>query len=229
MKALILAAGKGSRLSTIIKDVPKPMLLFNGKPILEHNINLCKRYGVIDFFINTSHLADVITNYFETGRKLGVNICYSFESELLGTSGALNNFKEQLSSDDFLVIYGDNFTNINIQELIKKHQQNEAMATIAFHYREDVCQSGVAELANDGRITTFIEKPAPNQTNSHWVNAGIYVINKDIFKFIPQGFSDFGKDIFPLLLKNNIPMYGVCFSNEVLAFDTPEMYYKNKK
>ena len=89
MKAIILAAGKGERLKEITNSLPKPMIKVKGKPILQHNIELCREYGVKDIFINVHHLPDVITDYFGNGEKFGVNIKYSFEEELLGTSGAV--------------------------------------------------------------------------------------------------------------------------------------------
>lgn len=227
MKAIILAAGKGSRLGEITQAIPKPMIEFRGKPILLHNIELCKRYGVTDIYINTSHLASRITDYFKDGSNYGVNIKYSYEQELLGTAGALNNFKEEICTDDFFVIYGDNFSEVDLFALINKKDKNPSLATIAFHYREDVSSSGVAEFDEAGRILKFIEKPLAGETESHWVNAGIYLLSAQIFNYIPNGFSDFGKDIFPELLNQSVDIYGHCFHNDVLAFDTPETYNKN--
>ncbi len=89
MKAVILAAGKGERLSEITQSIPKPMIEFKGKPLLQHNIELCKRYGIEDIFINLHHLPDRITKYFGDGERFGVKIKYSYEEELLGTAGAV--------------------------------------------------------------------------------------------------------------------------------------------
>jgi mannose-1-phosphate guanylyltransferase len=227
VKALILAAGKGSRLPKVTEHTPKPMIEFRGKPILLHNIELCRKFGIDEILINTSHLANKITDYFGDGNKMGVKIKYSFENDLLGTSGALNNFKSDLN-EDFFVIYGDNYSEIDLSLLIKKRNQFKSIAAIAFHFREDVTSSGVAEFDSDGKILKFIEKPGKGETDSHWVNAGIYYLTPEIFKYIPDGFSDFGKDIFPRLLSENESIYGVCYKSDVLAFDTPEMYDNNK-
>ncbi len=227
MKALILAAGKGSRLGDITETIPKPMIKYKGKPILEHNIMLCKKFGVTDLYINTSHLANIIQEYFKNGEKWGVKITYSYEEELLGTSGAINNFRNSFSEVDFFVIYGDNFSEINLLELKKMKEDKKAIAAIAFHYREDVSMSGVAEFDKDNKVTMFIEKPKPGTTTSNWVNAGIYFLDSKIIYKIPSGFSDFAKDIFPQLMKENLPIYGICDSKDVLAFDTPELLKKN--
>ncbi len=228
MKAVILAAGKGSRISDITSRIPKPMLKFKGKPILENNINLCKRNGITDIFINTHHLPSVIKDHFRNGEAFGVNIKYSYENEMLGTASALTNFKDDLKDDSFFLIYGDNYSNFDLLSLKAKAETVENMAVIGFHYREDVSTSGVAEFDKNGKILKFIEKPVPGETNSYWVNAGIYFLNPSIFDAIPNKYSDFGRDIFPMLVRNNIPLYGVCLDSEVIAFDTPEMLKNNQ-
>lgn len=227
MKAVILAAGKGSRIGDVTRSIPKPMIKFKGKPILEHNIELCKRNGVTDIYINTHHLPEIVKNYFGDGSSFGVKIQYSFEKEMLGTSSALTNFSKHLLGESFFVVYGDNFSNFDMNSLKRKSETVDNMAVIGFHYREDVSTSGVAEFDNNGKILKFIEKPKPGETNSHWVNAGIYYLDPSIFDAIPNKFSDFGRDIFPMLLRNNIPLYGVCLDSEVRAFDTPEMLKNN--
>jgi len=223
MKAVILAAGKGERLKEITYNLPKPMLKYKGQPLLEHNIILCRKFGIKEIYINTHHLPNKITDYFGNGEKFNVSISYSYEKELLGTSGALNSFKSELGNDSFFILYGDNVSDFNLDLLRKKAVQSDALSTIAFHYREDVSSSGVAEFDVNYRIKKFIEKPQPGETDSHWVNAGIYYFNPGIFDYIPNGFSDFGKDIFPKLIRNNIKIYGVCTNSNVDAFDTPEL------
>lgn len=227
MKALILAAGKGSRLGKISETLPKPMIKFKGIPILEHNILLCKKYGVTELYINTSHLAHIIQDYFGDGSKWGVNITYSFETELLGTSGALNSFKEKIGKDDFFVIYGDNYSEVNLENLLLLKNKKNALASIAFHYREDVSMSGVAEFDKNSRIASFIEKPKPGTTTSHWVNAGVYYCENKILSEIPDGFSDFAKDIFPKILANSKMLLGLCDTKDVIAFDTVELLKQN--
>ena len=217
-KAVILAAGKGSRLAHITKQTPKPMILYKNKPLLQYNIELCKSHNITEIFINTHHLSEKITDFFGNGNEFGVHITYSYEPELLGTAGALLNFKDHLQDKPFFVLYGDNVSQFDLSSLTNTPN------SIAFHHRDDVTQSGVAEFDANHKITCFIEKPFPNQTKSHWVNAGIYYLNPPIFKYIPQGFSDFGKDIFPKLLHANFPLYGVCSTQKVRAFDTQEMY-----
>ena len=228
MKAIILAAGKGTRLRHISEQIPKPMLMYKGKPILEHNIDLCKKYNIKDIYINTHYLPSYIKDYFGDGSQFDVSISYTYENKLLGTAGAVRNFQSSIGEENFFVIYGDNYSNINLTKLIdKKLSINDAIGVIAFHYREDVSESGVAEFDEFDSILRFIEKPKVGDTNSHWVNAGIYYCSPEIFNYIPEGFSDFGRDIFPEVLKQSKQLYGLCIKSDVLAFDTVDMYNKN--
>ena len=205
------------------------MIQFKGKPILQHNVELCKNYAIDILFINTHHLREQITSFFGDGSRFGVSISYSYEPELLGTSGALKNFESELSKDAFYIIYGDNYSNFDLSALKTKNEQHSALGTIAFHHREDTTESGVAEFNADLRIKRFVEKPKDGETESHWVNAGIYYLTPKILEYIPPGHSDFGQDIFPLLLKMKLPLYGVCKNVPVKAFDTREMYDRSMK
>ena len=242
MKAIILAAGKGERLKSITTNTPKPMIRYKGKPILQYNIELCEKFGIKNLYINVHHHADQIRSFFGNGEKFKVNIHYSIETGLLGTAGAVckiaNDFwnfqrlnKLAISAvpipytaEPFFVIYGDQFSDYNLNLLIANFKQHDCLGVIAFHYREDVQHSGVAEFDKNGRILNFIEKPQPGETASHWVNAGIYYLEPKILQHIPEGFADFGRQIFPDLLKCKLPLYGVCEQKEVKVFDTPDMY-----
>jgi len=232
MKAIILAAGKGERLKEITETIPKPMIRVKGKPILEHNIELCRKYGIKEIYINLYHLPEKITTYFGNGENFGVNIYYSREEELLGTAGGVKRivqkfWSKKIKEDDFFVLYGDNYSDYNLQALIDKKNETNADCVIAFHYREDVSHSGVAEFDDEMRIKKFIEKPKEGETDSHWVNAGIYLVGNSIISNICDGNCDFGKEVFPKLLNTGISLYGVCANSDVRAYDTKEMYNKN--
>ena len=227
MRAVILAAGKGERLKDVAPGLPKPMIRFRGKPLLEHNIDLCKRHGITELFINTHLFPEIVHDYFGDGSNFGVTIRYSFEETLLGTSGAVKNLEGFLRPDPFFVLYGDNYSDYDLPLLEQVGKQKAAIAVIGFHWREDTSSSGVAEFAADGRITRFVEKPKPDECQSHWVNAGIYYLRPEIIDSIPTGFSDFAKDVFPKLLHSGTALYGLCRKSDVRAFDTPEMYNRS--
>jgi len=233
VKAVILAAGKGSRLGDITKTIPKPMVQIQGKPILEYNILLCKKYGIKDIYINLHHLPDVIVDYFNDGRKYGVKIHYNYEEEILGTAGALISFLPSLENKPYFVIYGDNYTKVSLKSLSDFHYNNNSDFTIVMHYREDVEESGVLEFYDNGKIANFLEKPGPLETNSRWVNAGVYFINPEsISEMIEKGL-DFGKDIIPNLIEMNTNVFGFKLKNSIVAIDTLKMLAKqlsvNKK
>jgi NDP-sugar pyrophosphorylase family protein len=224
LKAVLLAAGRGTRLGGITDEIPKPLLPVSGKPILQHAIELCCSHGVTELFINTHYLADRIKEHFGNGGPFGASIVYSYEPELLGTAGALQNFHEDLKDNDFFVLYGDNISNYDLSSMLSHHRSRQAIATVALFYKADVSLSGVAVLDESNRITDFREKPQPGERVSHMANAGIYVLSPRILQYIPNGFSDFGKDIFPRLVSSGELVAGWVADNAVGAADTPELY-----
>ena len=223
MKALILAAGLGSRLK--LENIPKPMYKIHGKPVLEHNILLLKKHGIFDICITIHFRGNVIKDYFQDGKKWGVNITYSYEEELLGTSGALKNVDWFLNNESFFVIYGDNYTDINFSEMLSFHNQHKEIATIALFDPNKSLNSGIAggviNLDKNYNITSFIEGNNKDQTG--YVNAGVYILERKITNFLSEKVpSDFGKDLFPLLLEKKIKLKGYITSGFVLAIDTQD-------
>ena len=228
MKALILAAGKGTRLGGITKKLPKPMIELNGKPILEHNIEICKQAGIKEIFINLHHLPEKITKYFGDGSRFSVKITYNHEKELLGTAGALRDFKNDIGNDSFFVIYGDNYSTFNLLDLKNFNTKKNGDASILYHWRKNVASSGISEFNNDHRILKFIEKPGEKYAKEDWVNAGIYYFNnRNIFGYISK-FDDFARDLFPKLIAEDYKLFGYKDKIELLAFDTPELLSRNK-
>ena len=224
MKALILAAGLGSRLGL---DIPKPMYEIDGKPVLEHNILLLKKHGIEDICITLHYKGDVIKNYFNDGSKWNVNIRYSFENELLGTSGALKkkDVKTFLEKDQVFVIYGDNYTDINLSHMLNIHDITKPIATIALFDPKKSLNSGIAggviEIDKDNNLVSFVE--GKGNEISGYVNAGIYILENEILDMIPEkSVTDFGRDIFPQLLKEGFKLKGYLTDSFVLAIDTKD-------
>lgn len=221
MKAIILAAGLGTRLN--LKNVPKPMYKIKNKPILEYNILLVCKHNVKDICINLHYMPEVIKNYFGDGNKWGVRIQYSLEKHLLGTSGAVRNIEWFWDKEPFFVIYGDNYTNINLTEMLQFHLANKSIATIAVFDPKKVKNSGIASgfvtIDENNKLLSFTE--GGNREHSGYVNAGIYILEPSVLNIIPSGIpSDFGKDIFPKLLKNKSSLFGYVVSGFVMAIDT---------
>ena len=224
MNALLLAAGKGTRLGSITADTPKPLLEVRGTPVLRHLAALCARHGVEELCINTHYLAERIRAVMGDESDFGLRIRYSYEEELLGTAGALRNFRDTLGGDTFFVLYGDNYMDYDLTALAEFHRTHGGVGTVALYEKEDVSHSGIAVLDAGQRITRFIEKPTPAEAVSKLVNCGLYVLEPEIFDFIGEGTPDFGKDVFPALLAAGRPLYGAVMDRPLIPIDTVEMY-----
>ena len=205
---MLLAAGEGARLRPLTEKLPKPMIPIAGKPILEHNVELLAQHGIHEIAINLHHCPDVIAKHFGDGSRFGMSITYSYEPEVLGTAGAVKKL-ESYFQDTFLVIYADNLIKCDLKRLLSFHKKHQGVATIALHFRDDVVQSGVAVLDAEDRLTLFVEKPQPAYVSSHWVNAGVLVLEREVLGHIPPGIaSDFGREILPRLLEKGERLYG---------------------
>lgn len=224
MKAVLLAAGKGTRLGAITAETPKPLLAVRGTPVLRHLAALCARHGVTELCINTHYLADRIRAAMGDGSEFGLRIHYSFEEQLLGTAGALRNFRELLEKEEFYVLYGDNFMDYDLTAIADFHRARGGIGTVALYRKDDVRHSGIAVLDARQRITRFIEKPTPRQAVSRLVNCGLYVLEPDVFDFIPDGAPDFGRDVFPALLAEGQELFGMVMDRPLIPIDTVEMY-----
>lgn len=231
MKAVILAAGKGERLKPITDKIPKPMIKMKGKPILEHNINLLKKYNINEIFVNLHHLPEVIKNYFENGNKLRVNINYSFEETLLGTAGAVRKIADKYWNrpERFILLYGDNLFEYDLGEIINFHIMKKGIATIAVCKKDDVSESGIVLLNNEYKVLRFIEKPKPDEIVSHLVNTGLYILEPEVLNYIPSNkVFDFGKDVFPELIQKGEKIFGKNVKGNLTAIDTPDLLKKVK-
>ena len=224
MNAVILAAGTGGRLGEITKTVPKPLLEVRGQPILAHNLELCAAAQIQNVFINTHYLSEQIRNFAGDGSRFGLKITYSYEQELLGTAGALNNFRENLVGEDILVLYGDNYADLDLRALQKSHRDKNAFVTIGVHILADVSRSGMVEVDAHNRVKRFVEKPAASDRTSNFVSSGIYVLDPRALDYIPPGKSDFGYDIIPKLVADGRELFAFKIENELIAIDTPELY-----
>ena len=207
-KAMLLAAGRGTRLRPLTETVAKCMVEINGKPVLEHNVERLREHGVTDILINLHYLPKAVSNHFGDGSRFGVRIRYAYEPELLGTAGAVRNTAAFFDAP-FFVWYGDNLSTCRLDRLRAFHEAKGSVATIALHHRDDPTQSGIVGLDEQDRITRFLEKPRPEQVFSHWVSAGILALEPRALEAIPRtGAPDFGRDVFPALLERGAPVYG---------------------
>lgn len=207
-RAMLLAAGKGTRLRPLTETNSKCMMTIAGKPILEHNIEWLKRYGVTEIIVNLHYQPESITAHFGDGSRFGVHITYSFEPELLGTAGAVKQVAARFDAP-FFVWYGDNLSDCRLDRLWQLHVTRGGLASIALHHRDDPTQSGIVGLDADDRIVRFLEKPRAEQVFSHWVSAGILLLEPRALNTIAANQpADFGRDVFPRLLEQGAAIYG---------------------
>jgi len=210
MKALIMAAGYGTRMEPLTIAIPKPMIPIVNLPTMQHNIELLKKYGFRDIVANIHYHPEQIENYFGDGYDFGVNLSYSYEEELLGTAGGVRRMAVEIAEikETFLVLSSDALTDINLKRIVSYHKKKKALVTVALARVEDVTQFGVAIQDEQEKIIGFQEKPKQAEAKSNLVNAGVYVIEPEVLKMIPEGFYDFGQQLFPKLIKENAPIYG---------------------
>jgi len=196
-QAFVLAGGKGERLRPLTNEIPKPLVKVKGKPILQYNIELLVKHGVEEIILGTGHMHEKLEAYFGSGKKFGASIVYSVETEPLGTGGALKQAEEMLN-EEFFMMNGDNISDFDLTELAEKHKNWGAYATLSLVKVDDVSSYGVAKLDGE-KIVEFVEKPAPEDAPSKWVNAGCYAISKKAMDLLPEGFSLIEKTMFPKL------------------------------
>ncbi|MDD2620134.1 MAG: NDP-sugar synthase [Syntrophomonadaceae bacterium] len=210
---MIMAAGVGSRLMPLTIDIPKPMIPMVNQPLMEITLNLLHEHGFREIIANLHYQKQVISEHFCDGQNFGMQLGYSPEDELLGTAGGVKNC-EWFLDDCFVVVSGDALTDADITYLWAQHKKNGALATIALKEVEEVEQFGVVVTDDRGKIEQFQEKPKQGEALSHLANTGIYIFEPEIFKYIPpRQFYDFGKQVFPELVRIGAPFFGVPIDN----------------
>lgn len=201
---MVMAAGVGSRLDPLTQSSPKPLVPVANIPVMEIILKHIKNYGINDVIANTHFLAEPIHEKF-TNNDSGINFEYVYEENLSGTAGGVKKC-EYFFDDTFIVISGDALTDVNIDNLVKKHKESGALATMALREvpMSEVPHFGVVVIDKNSKVIEFQEKPPVEEAKSNLVNTGIYVFEKRIFEYIPANtFYDFAKNVFPALMKNN--------------------------
>jgi mannose-1-phosphate guanylyltransferase len=215
MKAMILAAGKGTRVRPLTNVMPKPMIPLIRKPIMEAIVDHLHRHAFDEIYVNTSYLSRSIEDYFRDGDRLGVAIAYSYEGELvdgefrdkpLGSAGGMRHIQDRCGffDDTFAVLCGDALIDVDLTEVLRFHRASGAVATIVTKPvpREEVFKYGVVVADDSGRVQRFQEKPKVDEAASNTINTGIYLFDPKIFDYIPSGVEfDIGSQLFPRLIE----------------------------
>lgn len=223
MKALILAAGLGTRLRPITDNRPKVMTEIGGRPVLEHLLRLCVYHGIKEAVINLHYLPEIITNYFGDGRRLGINIIYSDETkQLMGGAGAIKQAARWLQGEDFLVLNGDVLTNANLTEILAFHQAAKALGTFLVHTTDHPFDSDLVRLQPDGKIIEFF-RPQINDEFTPLAKSGVHVFSPKVFRLIPPGKKySLERELIPNLLKLKQPLYA--YKNDCYAKDIGNLH-----
>jgi mannose-1-phosphate guanylyltransferase len=226
MRAMVLAAGLGTRLRPITYAMPKPMVPVLNRPVMEHIVRLLAGHGFAEAIANLHWFPETIESQFGDGSDFGIELSYSREERLLGTAGGVRNAATFLG-ETFLVVAGDALTDIDFSAMREFHESHDGIATLATKRVPDTDQYGVVIAGEDGRIQGFQEKPDPAEALSDLANTCIYMFDSDVFDFFPEPgasaaakpddaaeFADWAMDVFPALLENDVPFY----SHEIEAY-----------
>ena len=223
MKAMILAAGKGTRVQPITHVIPKPMIPILQKPVMEFLLELLREHGFNEIMVNVSHLAEQIENYFRDGQRFGVQIAYSFEGrikegeligEALGSAGGLRKIQDfqPFFDDTFVVLCGDALIDLDLTEAVRRHREKGALASLITKRvpHDQVSSYGVVVTDGEGRVRSFQEKPSLEEAASDMINTGIYIFEPEVLDYIPSGVPfDIGADLFPKLVAAGAPFFAL--------------------
>tara|TARA_Y100001968_G_scaffold322471_1_gene358603 strand:- start:952 stop:2130 length:1179 start_codon:yes stop_codon:yes gene_type:complete len=223
MKAMILAAGKGTRVQPITHVIPKPMIPILQKPVMEFLLELLKEHGFTEVMVNVSHLAEEIENYFRDGQRFGVEIAYSFEGRIedgeligdaLGSAGGLKKIQDfqEFFDDTFVVLCGDALIDLDLTEAVRRHKEKGSLASLVTKKvpKSEVISYGVVVTDENNRVQAFQEKPSIDSALGDTINTGIYLFEPEIFQYIPSGKPfDIGSDLFPKLVETGAPFFAI--------------------
>jgi mannose-1-phosphate guanylyltransferase len=224
MKAMILAAGKGTRVQPITYTIPKPLIPILQKPVMEFLVDLLREHDFTDIMVNVSHLAQEIESYFHDGQRFGVNIGYSFEGSIggrgelvgkaMGSAGGMKRIQDfaPFFDDTFVVLCGDALIDLDLTAAVKWHREKGSLATVVMKSvpKQEVSSYGVVVTDENGRIQAFQEKPTVEEALSSDINTGIYIFEPEIFNYIPSNEEyDIGSQLFPKLVEMGAPFYGI--------------------
>jgi mannose-1-phosphate guanylyltransferase len=222
MKAMILAAGKGTRVRPLTYDLPKPMIPVLGKPVMAYLIEHLAKHGVTEIMVNVAHLHEKIEEYFGEGEQFGVQIGYSFEGYTkedgevvavpIGSAGGMKKIQEfgGFFDDTTIVLCGDALIDLDLKAALLEHRRKGAMATVITKEVpwDKVSSYGVVVTDQNGRITQFQEKPKQEEALSNFISTGIYIFEPEVLDLIPSGVEfDIGSQLFPMLVEKGLPFY----------------------
>jgi mannose-1-phosphate guanylyltransferase len=228
-QGILLVGGMGTRLLPLTRTVPKPMLPVAGLPVTEHQLAIAKRAGITSIVLATSYLSDVFVPYFGDGSKWGMQLQYAFETEPLGTAGAIGNAAHLLNSSESIVIFnGDVLSSHDLAGQIRMHESLDADVTLHLTHVDDPRAFGCVPIDENGRVTGFLEKMENPITNT--INAGCYVFSPRVIDRIPEGkVVSIEREVFPAIIHENRKIYGFIDDSYWLDIGTPTALLKGSR
>jgi len=224
MKGLILAGGKGTRLRPLTINTPKPVVPVANAPFLLYQIDLMRSAGIHEIILSLSYQPRKIEDLLKDGSDYGVTIKYAVEGTPLGTGGAFKNAEEQIDSST-VVFNGDILTGLDLNAVIAAHKKAGAVATLVLTPVENPSAYGLVETESDGRVRRFIEKPGPGEVTCNTINAGVYVLEPSVLKYMPKGEPySFERGLFPTLLEKNELVLSYVLNGYWIDIGTPQKY-----
>lgn len=224
MKAVILSGGEGTRLREIAGDCPKPMMPLLGKPLLERTVALLRESGFTELCLTLHYRPESIRAFLGDGTRFGVQVEYRTEDTPLGTAGAVRNCRDFIGNENVLVMSGDSACDYDLGALFRAHTGG---VTIALAVHAEPLPYGLVITDKTGRVTGFVEKPSWERVVTDHVSTGIYVLSPEVLDRVPEGQPfDFAKDLFPLLLREGVPLRGQIMDGYWCDIGTPRAYYQ---
>ena len=226
MKALILAAGFGTRLQPLTNELPKPLFPVLNQPILEHILHFLSSQGIKEIAINLHHRPEKIIDYFGNGKNFGVALHYSKEEEILGTAGGIKKLQSFFQDETFLVINSDVFADINLNDVLKFHKEKKSKLTLVVRQDPNMEKYKSIQRVEEGRIVHFLGTGIKNSDPVTQVMfTGIQIMEPDIFSRIPKDeFCGTTEDVFPGMIQDELPVYGFLHNGYWIDMGTRETY-----
>jgi mannose-1-phosphate guanylyltransferase len=223
MKAMVLAAGLGTRLRPLTNDRPKALVEVGGRPVITYNLALLRHFGITDVVVNLHHHGDALRTALGDGAALGLTIAYSPEDPLLDTGGGIRHAQSLLGGDDFLVLNGDTIIDLPLDRLVASHRASGAVATLVLRRDPEQARYGEIEVDRTQRIRRFLGRPwVVNEPLTSYMFAGVHVVSPEIFRFMPAaGSFSMTHQTYPAALAAGAGLYGFPFAGFWRVIDTP--------
>jgi len=225
MKAMILAAGFGTRLRPLTDHLPKPLLQVGNRPLIHYTLLLLKRYGITDILINLHHLGGKIAEEVGTGIRFGMNVTYSEEPEILGTGGALKKVRSEFSKGTFVVINGDILVDLNLDKVVEFHHRKKGVGTLVLREDEEVMRYGAVEIDSKSQVRNIVGRCGwKGERLSPFMFTGVHVMEPKVFDYIPPETFYSITDAYVEMIKKQERLFGYPMKGYWNDIGIPERY-----